>query len=166
MWSGSSSNIPSGWLLCNGSNGTPDLRDRFIVGTGGSYGVGFTGGEVTHTLTIAEMPRHNHTFTGKSHTHTLNLTGLTCSEAGEHSHSVEFYRGSNAGQGNNLFARGVVSNGSLTETTSSTGAHTHEISGTGSLGATTATGTINNTGSGTAHENRPPYYALCFIMKQ
>ena len=166
MWSGSSSNIPSGWLLCNGLNGTPDLRDRFIVGAGSNYGVGNIGGEATHTLTTAEMPSHNHTFTGKSHTHTLNLTGLTCSEAGEHSHDVTFYRGSHAGYGDDLFARGTVSDGSLISTSSSSGTHTHEISGTGSLGATTATGTIGNTGSGSAHENRPPYYALCFIMKQ
>ncbi len=44
MWSGSSTNVPSGWTLCDGSDGTPDLRDRFIVGAGGSYTSGDTGG--------------------------------------------------------------------------------------------------------------------------
>lgn len=50
MWSGSTSNIPTGWALCNGQNGTPDLRDRFIVGAGSGYTVGETGrGSNTHT---------------------------------------------------------------------------------------------------------------------
>ena len=166
MWSGSSSNIPSGWLLCNGSNGTPDLRDRFIVGAGSSYGVGNIGGEATHTLTTAEMPNHNHTFTGKSHTHTLNLTGLTCSEAGEHNHTVSVPLTPSEGSSNSNARKGYQNPSYMSLTTSTSGAHTHKISGTGSLGTTTATGTISNTGSGSAHENRPPYYALCFIMKQ
>ena len=48
MWSGSLGNIPVGWALCDGSQGTPDLRDRFIVGSGLSYGTGQTGGSTTH----------------------------------------------------------------------------------------------------------------------
>ncbi len=74
IWSGSIVNIPDGWALCDGSNGTPDLRDRFIVGAGSSYSVGATGGSISHThgvgsyavgnhtLTIAEMPAHTHTY--------------------------------------------------------------------------------------------------------
>jgi len=46
MWSGSIGSIPSGYVICNGSNGTPDLRDSFIVGAGNTYGVGTTGGFV------------------------------------------------------------------------------------------------------------------------
>lgn len=45
MWSGSTSNIPEGWHLCDGAAGTPDLRDRFIVGAGNKYGVGAKGGQ-------------------------------------------------------------------------------------------------------------------------
>lgn len=63
LWSGSISTIPTNWQLCNGTNGTPDLRNRFAVGAGSSYGVGATGGEVNHTLTIAEIPSHNHAVT-------------------------------------------------------------------------------------------------------
>ena len=47
LWSGSVANIPSGFVLCNGSNSTPDLRDRFVVGAGNSYAVGATGGATT-----------------------------------------------------------------------------------------------------------------------
>ena len=50
IWSGASNAIPSGWYLCNGSNGTPDLRNRFIVGAGSGYGVGNTGGSANATL--------------------------------------------------------------------------------------------------------------------
>lgn len=49
MWSGSVANIPSGWALCDGSRGTPDLRGKFILCVDGSYSVGNTGGASTHT---------------------------------------------------------------------------------------------------------------------
>ena len=49
MWSGTSGNIPVGWVLCDGSNATPDLRDRFIVGAGSTYTAGSVGGSVSHT---------------------------------------------------------------------------------------------------------------------
>ena len=68
IWSGSSSSIPSGWNLCNGSNGTPDLRNRFIVGAGSTYAVGATGGSAdaivvshTHSATVTD-PGHTHSF--------------------------------------------------------------------------------------------------------
>src|SRR5690606_35053309 len=60
MWSGSTSTIPAGWFLCNGSNGTPDLRNRFIVGAGSTYGVGATGGANEVTLTESQIPSHSH----------------------------------------------------------------------------------------------------------
>lgn len=72
MWSGSIVSIPSGWALCNGSSGTPDLRDRFIVGAGSSYNPGNTGGSAnatlvshTHTATSSVSdPGHSHAYTG------------------------------------------------------------------------------------------------------
>jgi microcystin-dependent protein len=70
MWSGSIGSIPSGWALCNGGNGTPNLSGRFIVSVGTyteptgtyTYAVGNTGGEARHKLTLGEMPSHSHAF--------------------------------------------------------------------------------------------------------
>lgn len=63
-WSGAADNIPDGWALCDGTNGTPDLRGKFTLGAGPSYEVGATGGEETHKLTKEEMPAHSHTANG------------------------------------------------------------------------------------------------------
>jgi microcystin-dependent protein len=71
LWSGSIATIPSGWVLCNGSSGTPDLRDRFVVGAGNSYAVGATGGSANATLvshshtatTSISDPGHAHSYT-------------------------------------------------------------------------------------------------------
>lgn len=60
MWKGSINTIPNGWVLCDGQNGTDDLRDKFIVGSGYSYAVDAQGGEARHTLTIEEIPSHSH----------------------------------------------------------------------------------------------------------
>ena len=49
MWSGAVSAVPAGWALCDGTNGTPDLRDRMVVAAGGAYAVGANGGAATHT---------------------------------------------------------------------------------------------------------------------
>ena len=69
MWSGSIASIPAGWALCNGANETPDLRNRFIVGAGSTYGVGGTGGSAdavvvahTHTGSTSSVGAHAHTF--------------------------------------------------------------------------------------------------------
>jgi hypothetical protein len=70
LWSGSIGSIPAGYVLCNGNNGTPDLRDRFIVGAGSTYAVDATGGSAdaivvshNHTATsVVTDPGHNHQF--------------------------------------------------------------------------------------------------------
>jgi len=60
MWSGSTQNIPSGWTLCDGTDGTPDLTDRFVVGSGNEYSTGDVGGEKTVTLTEEQLASHSH----------------------------------------------------------------------------------------------------------
>jgi hypothetical protein len=69
LWSGSLANIPLGWVLCNGSSGTPDLRDRFIVGAGNGYAVGATGGQTDATLVS-----HTHTISDPGHVHSMGPT--------------------------------------------------------------------------------------------
>lgn len=59
-WHGNANSVPSGWTLCDGTNGTPDLRDKFVLGAGNSYAVGATGGEAEVTLTTSQMPAHTH----------------------------------------------------------------------------------------------------------
>ena len=119
MWSGAASAIPSGWALCDGGSGRPDLRGRFIVGAGGSYAVGSTGGEEKHALTLAEMPAHSHVTSFKTVGYTSSWNGDKEAMSGE-------------GKDKN--------NGNITKNTTSAG-------------------------GGAAHENRPPYYALCYIIK-
>ena len=141
MWSGSQSNIPSGWVLCDGNNGTPDLRNRFIVGAGSTYGVNSTGGEATHTLSVAEMPSHGHDISGNVNVslnyqyndiHLPATTGSVATGIGEW-----FYDGHNP-----LYYK----------TLSIFNSNTSNLS-------------IANTGSSQPHNNLPPYYALCYIMK-
>lgn len=60
-WSGAIVDIPDGWYLCDGNNGTPDLRNRFIVGAGDTYGVGATGGNTSHPHAVTCAP-HTHTL--------------------------------------------------------------------------------------------------------
>lgn len=66
IWSGAISAVPSGWALCDGTAGTPNLTDRFVIhadsDSGGTNDVGDTGGASTHTLTKAELPTHVHTY--------------------------------------------------------------------------------------------------------
>ena len=65
MWSGATNNIPSGWALCDGNNGTPNLQDKFIVGAGSSYAVAATGGSAN-----AVVIQHNHGINDPGHQHT------------------------------------------------------------------------------------------------
>lgn len=189
LWSGSIASIPSGWALCDGANGTPDLRDRFVVGAGNSYSVGATGGAATVSLSEANLPSHTHSVSGTTASdgaHTHNVSGNT-SNTGAHSHtgstsntgshSHNYFRQNDGNSGNasngafNLGGSRAVSNAgahSHNFTTSNTGAHSHTLSGTAdSAGSHTHSfsATTSSTGSGTAHENLPPYYALAYIMK-
>lgn len=60
IWSGAADSIPAGWHLCDGTDGTPDLRDKFVLSAGTAHAVGETGGSETVTLTNAQMPQHIH----------------------------------------------------------------------------------------------------------
>lgn len=135
MWSGSIASIPSGWLLCDGTNGTPDLRNRFVVGAGSTYAVNATGGSAdaivvshTHTATVTDP--------GHTHTTTFNGSGLGHSQGGG-GNPLTFVP-----QFNNV-----------------TGNYT---SASNTTGITVANST---TGSSGTNANLPPYFALAYIMK-
>ncbi len=140
MWSGSSSNIPNGWTLCNGSNNTPDLRDKFVLGAGNNYTVGATGGKKEVTLTVAQMPSHNHDI--KEHSHYVqNYTFRGSGGSGGQGIVLEYIKGTSWGDewisvGDRVRAGGII-----------------------------GTPTTSSVGNGQSHNNMPPYYALCFIMK-
>lgn len=155
MWSGIITSIPLGWLLCNGENGTPDLRDRFIVGAGLSYGVGDTGGSATVTLTTDQMPSHTH-----GNDFSVSLSDLKCSTGGNHNHKTCITKTYTTGSSTDNYVYAGQKFSWDTISTESAGDHSHTISGSGSL-----SGSISSAGSGQEHENRPPYYALAFIMK-
>ena len=124
MWSGAEDAVPDGWALCNGENGTPDLRDRFIVGAGSTYAVGDVGGEAEHTLTIEEMPRHRH--------------------------AQYLYDGTSR----KIWTAPGSSTGSLSLNTNVIG-----------NGVSTSDISTHFQGQDASHNNLPPYYALCFIIK-
>jgi microcystin-dependent protein len=146
MWSGAISAIPSGWVICDGANSTPNLTDRFVIhasaDSGATYDVGDTGGAATVTLSEAEMPAHAHA-----------AGDIVTASAGAHTHDIAL---SFSLRDNNQesFTVADIATGSSTRATQSAGAHTHTMSG--NSGAK---------GSGAAHENLPPYYALAYIMK-
>lgn len=137
LWSGSIASVPSGWFLCNGSNSTPDLRDRFVVGAGSTYAVAATGGSANATLV--------------SHTHTATSS---VSDPG-HFHTYQTgYQTSVTIQGSNgNFGGGTPDDTSFI--------YNSETKSTG-----ISVGTTNSTeGSSATNANLPPYYALAYIMK-
>ncbi len=141
-WFGDPTEVPEGWKICDGTNGTPDLRGFFRVGYDPNdidYNtVGKFGGAKTVMLTESQMPTHAHT--------------ASLAAAGAHTHNIALKGGESDG-GNS--GRELRQNSELgipkTVTTDSQGSHTHTI-------------TINNTGAGLAHENRPPYKVAVFII--
>lgn len=142
LWSGSINNIPTGWALCDGSNGTPDLKGRFVVGynpNDGDYNtIGKKGGLKEVTLSEQQMPVHNHTGT-------TNVSG-------NHNHTVpNDYKESPGDTDHTPNEWGAHANPNQQIPTSSAGAHSHTL-------------TTNNKGGGQSHENRPPYYTLAYIM--
>jgi len=150
MWSGSVISIPSGWYLCDGNNGTPDLRNRFVVGAGSTYTPAATGGSAD-AITV-------------SHSH--SLSAVSTGAAGSHNH-----RGGHPNDGGGSYYGIGDETGKVSDPSNRSG-----LIGGGSVGGTYLTDTVANhthtlsgstdsTGSSGTNANLPPYYALAFIMK-
>ncbi len=159
MWSGNPAMLPAGWALCDGTMGTPNLKGRFIVGYDAAdidydatqkigppalatdYTLVGNGKQVI--LLPPSMPTHTHTntvSTNGAHTHTVLIDDGGGGTFG--STRISGVAGGGLPLANDTDINGVVSNGD----------HTHTV-------------TIANAGGGLAHENRPPYYVLAFIIK-
>jgi len=138
MWSGSLASIPEGWGLCDGTNGTPDLADRFILGVQAGENPGATGGSHQVTLTTSQMP---------SHTHAVSID-----PAGGHTHIYRHQPVPIVIQDGDGFPYAVKMHHDEDYSTSHGGQHVH-------------TATAQSTGGGQPFDNRPRYYKLAFIMK-
>jgi microcystin-dependent protein len=168
MWNTTAKPIPSNFQLCDGTNGTPDLRDKFVVGAGTSYAVGATGGANTVALAIGNLPAHSHGVNDPSHAHSVYDPGHNhgLNDPG-HSHSTIIDVWSQGGGATGFLGPGGGGHGTSTWGTSGSGTGiwlNAASTGISIYGANTGI-SIQNTGSGTAHENRPPYYALAFIQR-
>lgn len=163
MWSGSVASIPVGWYLCNGSNSTPDLRDRFVIGAGSNYAVGATGGS-KDAIVVA----HNHSSGVNSVDHGHSVSGYTGGQTTDHSHGIP---GSgalcvNAGSTPGYDNGGLYANIGLAQyTNGTTNDHAHYFSADTGGQTQNHNHSISTEGSSGTNANLPPYYALAFIMK-
>ena len=137
MWSGTIATIPSGWYLCDGTNSTPDLRNKFIVAADADDG----GVAKTTITTSATQSGGSKDAIVVSHTHTATVT-----DPG-HNHTESFY----SGTGGSVGLVGGSNNQIATQNT-----------GTSTTGITVSNSTEGSSGT---NANLPPYYALAFIMK-
>ena len=136
LWSGSVSNIPAGWQLCDGTNGSPDLRDKFVIGAGNSYNVGVTGGSKD-----AIVVQHDHDINDSGHTHRPLSSGNNSTTV----MSVEV-----ALDGSTEKYCPAIGSGATVNNASNTTEETTGIS-------------IQDEGSSGVNANLPPYYSLCYI---
>jgi hypothetical protein len=145
LWSGSIVNIPSGWLLCDGTNGTPNLRDRFVIGAGSTYAVAATGGSA-NAIVVSHTHTATSTVTDPGHFHVTDGT-LSSSR-----HAVR--------AGVDAIIDGSSGTASANDADYLSGSRT----GSQTTGITVAT-TNSTEGSSGTNANLPPYYALAYIMK-
>ena len=143
MWSGTIATIPTGWVLCNGSNSTPDLRNRFVIGAhSDTAGVAYTTVTGSNTTTGGSKDSIvvSHTHTGTS----------TVTDPG-HTHTSPSNGAPNGGGAGACFSSGQSNTPGQTTLSNTTGI--------------TVSTSISTEGSSGTNQNLPPYYALAYIMK-
>jgi hypothetical protein len=175
LYSGAVANIPSvwgaDWALCNGSNGTPNLTNQFVIGAGGAYAPGSTGGTTSYALSVANMPSHTHGVNDPGHAHGISDPGHAHGVYDpSHAHSMPAGGIGQAGTDNGGITAASGANGYGSRAAQSTNASGTGIgiygSGTGIGIYGSGTGvSVQYTGSGAAFTVIPPYYALCYVMK-
>lgn len=169
MFWGQVANIPPGWQICDGTNGTPDFRGAFPIGAGGSLSPGATGGANSYVLSSAQLPNHTHGINDAGHIHGVNDPGHNhgVNDPG-HIHGMFDELG---GPGGNISGRyvtvGITSNlggpkgtDSATTGISVQGAYSNISIQNGGTGIS-----IQAAGGSAAVDNRPAFMALCFIMR-
>ena len=188
IWSGASNAIPTGWVLCDGQNSTPDLRDRFVIGAGSNYAVDATGGSadaivVSHSHSSGSLQTNNtgdHGHSGNtddSGNHTHGGGNYITNTTGSHQHRWGTDDSDGAQGTGNPDANGGQSWKAWTDSqgdhyhnvngnSQSEGNHSHNINtnndGSHQHNMNGDTGSQGSSGTGA---NLPPYYALCYIMK-
>lgn len=190
MWYGAALDVPAGWTICNGTNGTPDLRDKFVIGAGTSVGLGQSGGNSYVAIQTNTAGSHNHTGTSAAagdHDHSGNTDGhaLTASEVAGHTHNFSDLYGLRDDanppvydrNGNRLeYYTGWGSDGDAdsgsgifrewqTDSTGDSAPHIHPISNSGTH---THTITVQTNGSHYhefSFDNRPAFVGIYYIMR-
>ena len=176
IWHGLIANIPSGWVICDGNNGTPNLLDKFVKGVPtAATNPGTTGGESTVTLDATKIPSHQHSISQQAaHDHDISASGThqhTISASGTHTHPIPL-----AVDVEESSTPATAANGIAPGTSGAGGDHSHggavAAGGDHSHGGKVSSGNAHDHGANTgliggggAHENKPPYYEVAFIMK-
>ncbi len=157
MWSGTIAEAEalSNWAICDGQNGRPDLRDKFVQGVGSSVagstaGVNDQGGANSYQLALNQMPQHKHDVSDSGHTHTITDPG--------HAHTwVRQDVQINAG-----YRPWPANNNDCSQSTVNTSNEGCGITGTNNGNANI---TESLKGGTTSIENRPAYWSLCYLMR-
>lgn len=179
MWSGTISTIPLGWRLCDGTNNTPDLRNKFVIGAqldASSKAQTTVTGVNTQTggTKDAQVVAHSHTATSTASS-TASSSATVSSDTDSWSNTIRAQDGATlipiSGEVTQGYDWGYIYNGSngywsqstqVTMSHSHTHSHTVAITTTVSTGVTTA---VASEGVSGTNANLPPYYALAYIMK-
>ncbi|CAD5246075.1 MULTISPECIES: hypothetical protein [unclassified Imperialibacter] len=153
----------AGWALCDGQNGRPNLKEKFVVGYSGSgdyAAIKAPGGQASVALGVDNLPSHTHTITDPGHNHTVTLPANT-----SHTHTISYSSssfGATFGRADDHLSTIAYRDGGTTVDYDVT---TGNGSFTASMDPASSNISLQNNGSGAAFDNRPPFYVLVYIMK-